>query len=34
MKKPYTTREIYFSESYYDLISADASNEDFEDKYT
>ena len=34
MSKAQTTREIYFSESYYDLISADVSSEDFEDVYT
>ena len=34
MSKAQTAREIYFSESYYDLISADVSSKDFEDVYT
>ena len=34
MSKAQTAREIYFSASYYDLIPADVSSEDFEDVYT
>ena len=34
MSKAQTAREIYFSESYYDRISADVSSKDFEDVYT